>query len=242
MPSVLNPPVDVRLTVLPDVPCPYLPGRQQRLRAVNASSIDGDTYRAFMDVGFRRSGRMLYQNVCEGCQACVPLRVDIRAFAPSASQRRCARRNTDLTVVTDRPALSDEKFDLYARYVRLWHGRDSDADYESLETFLYDSPTKTIEFSYRDAADRLLAVGICDVSAASLSSVYFYFDPAEAQRGLGTFGALYEIDFCRKRQIPYYYLGFWVKDCAAMTYKANFRPNELLDETGTWRPAGDAPA
>ena len=100
------------------------------------------------------------------------------------------------------------------------------ADRESVAAFLYDSPTETLEFTYRDAAGRLLAVGICDVSANSLSSVYFYFDPAAARRGLGTLGALREIEFCRQHAIPYYYLGFWIHDCPAMAYKANFRPHE----------------
>jgi arginine-tRNA-protein transferase len=232
----IAPPVEVRLTVLPDVACPYLPGQVETLRAVMASGIDGETYRAFMDAGFRRSGKMIYQPVCRVCRACVPLRVPVAAFEPSASQRRCVRKNADLRVTVDVPRLSDEAFSLYARYVRDWHHKPEEADRNALRGFLYDSPTETVEFKYRDATGRLLAVGICDLSEHSLSSVYFYFDPAEAKRGLGTFGALFELDYCRRHAIDYYYLGYWVKDCAAMTYKASFRPNERLGEDGIWRP------
>ena len=232
--AVPQPPVSVSLTVLPDVPCPYLPGRIETLRAVMASSIDGDTYRAFMDAGFRRSGRMIYQPVCRECRECVPIRVPVHFFVPSKSQRRAWNRNQDLLVTIAAPQQTPEKFDLYARYVRDWHQRGEEADPDSLEQFLYDSPTDTLEFEYRTHDRRLIGVGICDVSGTSLSSVYFYFDPAESKRNLGTFSAVYEIEWARERGLNHYYLGYWIKDCAAMAYKASFRPNERLNERGQW--------
>jgi arginine-tRNA-protein transferase len=79
-------------------------------------------------------------------------------------------------------------------------------------------------------------VGICDVCNDSFSSVYFYHDPAEAKRGLGTFGALYEIEEARRMGIPHYYLGYWVDGCPTMHYKNAFRPNEVLHPDGVWRP------
>ena len=238
---MIEPPVPIGLTVLPDVPCPYLPGRVETLRAVMASRIDAGTYRAFMDAGFRRSGRMIYQPVCRDCRECRTIRLATADFVPTASQRRCFRKNGDLTVNVAAPLLTDEKADLYARYVREWHRRPDDGDAESLRRFLYDSPTDTLEFTYRDPAGRLLAVGICDVSAASLSSVYFYFDPADAARGLGTFGVLKEIEWARAAGIGYYYLGFWVRDCPDMSYKANFRPAEVLGEDGRFYAIDERP-
>ncbi len=229
-----NPPVQVRLQVLQPVACPYLPGRVETIRAVMASAIDADIYRAFMDAGFRRSGRMIYQPVCEACQECVPLRVDVGGFLPSDSQKRCVKKNRDLTVTWATPKLTDEKLDLYGRYVRDWHQRPDEAESTKLESFLYDSPTDTLEFEYRDLAHALLAVGICDISDTSLSSVYFYFDPAHKRRSLGTFGAVYEIEWARQRGLTHYYLGYWVRDCKAMAYKASFEPHELMDQDGRW--------
>ena len=109
--------------------------------------------------------------------------------------------------------------------------------FETFVEFLYRSPVETVEFTYRlpDESRRLIGVGICDVCEKSLSSVYFYFDPAEARRGLGTFSSLWEIDFARRNNIPYYYLGFWIRGCASMSYKCNFRPCEILHPDGLWR-------
>ena len=75
-------------------------------------------------------------------------------------------------------------------YVREWHGKEEDATAEAFVSFLYESPVGTIEMEYRDGSGRLLAVGICDRSESSLSSVYFYFDPAVARRAWDVWGAM----------------------------------------------------
>ena len=235
-------PVRLRLVTLPAHECPYLPGRMAMNRAFMVERLSAETYDKFMDAGFRRSGRVVYQPVCRGCRACVPIRVPVGPFHPGKSQRRCWRRNQDLVVsIDDSPTADDESFELYLRYMTHWHDGDSAAGTTRSEfiSFLYESPVHTIEFKYRDAAGRLLAVGICDVSQRALSSVYFYFDPSESRRGLGTFGALYEIEHARQAGIEHYYLGYWVGDCAAMRYKATFRPCEFLCGDGVWRAAAN---
>lgn len=232
----LPPPVDVPLVALPDHACPYLPDRNASDRAIWASEMPADLYEQFMDAGFRRSGKLLYQPACRGCRACISIRVCVNDFRPDKSQRRCGRRNADLNVTRGRPAFSQEKFALYRKYIRLWHGRLEVEASSSFEAFLYDSPlSTTTEFEYRDRSSRLLAAGICDVCPGSLSSVYFYFDPDESRRGLGTFGVLKEIEFAKSIGAPYYYLGYWVAGCGAMEYKKNFQPNEILRSDGIWQ-------
>ena len=135
--------------------------------------------------------------------------------------------------------MTDEKFDLYRRYVSRWHGKDEPETPEGLKAFLYSSPVDTVEYLYRDPAGKLLGVGICDVCSRSLSTVYFYHDPDASARGLGTFAALFEIEEARRLGIPYYYLGFWIDGCPTMHYKASFRPNEVLHPDGAWRPGED---
>ena len=236
------PPARVRLVTLPAHDCPYLPGRRATSRAFLASSMAPEVYHAFMDAAFRRSGRLVYQPICAGCRACMPIRVPVATFEPSKSQRRCWRKNQDLQVHIADPEPTQEKFDLYRRYQQEWHGKmgapggSGEDDWESFVGFLYDSPVQTLEFAYRDASGNLLGVGICDLAPQqSLSSVYFYHDPAESRRGLGTFSVLYEIGRARDVDLPYYYLGYWVAGCAAMEYKSTYRPCEVLHADGVWR-------
>ena len=237
-------PARVRLHVFPEHDCAYLPGRAARLRAFFAQRVDPDVYHDLMDAGFRRSGRMVYQPVCRGCRACVPIRVPVDRFRPNRSQRRCARRNADVHVAVAAPQPTREKFDLYHRYVRQWHGVADPGSRGEFESFLYDSPVDTIEFTYRAGGPggALLAVGVCDLCAPrSLSSVYFWFEPAQERRGLGTFGALAEIAHARALGVEHYYLGYWVQACAAMSYKSAFRPYQLLDTDGVWREIPSPP-
>lgn len=228
------------MTVLPEHECSYLPNRRATSRAVLTSRLPPLLYHDLMDAGFRRSGKLIYQPVCRGCRECRPIRVPVQRFRSSKSQRRCIRRNADLHVSIEPAQPSDEKFSVYLQYMAGWHAapRDSRSQFES---FLYDSPVDTIDFTYRDALGRLLAVGICDVCNRSLSSVYFYFQPAESRRGLGTFGAITEIECARSRGIPYYYLGYWIRGCRTMSYKNLFRPNEILCTDGVWRELGRVP-
>ncbi|MDB5294297.1 MAG: arginyl-tRNA-protein transferase, partial [Phycisphaerales bacterium] len=222
----------LRLADTGDHACPYLPGRTSTNRAFRAEHIPPLVYQAFMDAAFRRSGTIVYQPACRGCRACVPLRVPVATFTPSTSQRRAWRKNQDLTVTVGPPEPDAERFRLYCKYVTEWHGKsaggggedgagDDEESYDAFASFLYESPVETLEWRYRDPAGRLVGVGICDLSDVSLSSVYFYHDPAEARRGLGTFAALYEIEECRRLGVPYYYLGYWVDGCGAMSYRAS---------------------
>ncbi len=225
---------------MPEHPCPYFPDRVARYRAVRTQQIDPDIYHQFMNVNFRRSGTVLYQPICRTCSDCVQIRVPVEKFQPRKSHRRCWRANADLYVDVGPPVLSTEKFDLYRRYVLDWHGDvsiDGEPTEEDLHRFLYDSPAETLEFTYRDKTGRLLAVGICDVSVDALSSVYFYFDPTESRRGLGCFGALWEIEWARRHTIAHYYLGYWIKDCLKMDYKLTYQPAEILSSAGEWLPA-----
>lgn len=235
----LPPPVDVPMVEIPEPACGYFPDRASLTRAFSVGHMPGEIYQQFLDAGFRRSGRIIYQPVCRGCRACVPIRVPVESFSPSRSQRRTRRRNADLRIMIGPPEPTEEKFALYRHYQA---GRHPDGpmecSWDSFVDYLYDSPIDTIECEYRDPRGRLLAVGICDLCPDLLSTVYFYYDPEESRRGLGTFGALQEIELTRRLGLSYYYLGYWITGCRTMEYKATFRPYEVLDADGVWRPPG----
>lgn len=232
----LPPPVNIPLTVVPEHSCPYLPDRVCQTRAFGAWDFPPDLYHRFMDANFRRSGRIFYQPICPGCRLCMQIRVPVDRFTPDKSQRRCRRRNADLALSIDKPRATTEKFDLYRRYIAHRHAGPMSADSRSdFESFLYDSPVESIEMCYRAPDGRLLAVGLCDLCPQSLSSVYFYFDPAESCRSLGTYGVLREIQTAQDLSIPHYYLGYWISGCRTMQYKASFRPCQVLHPDGLWR-------
>src|SRR6266478_19540 len=87
------------------------------------------------------------------------------------------------------------------------------------------SPTGTL--------GRLRMVSIIDVLADGLSSVYTFYDPDEVHASFGTYNVMWQIAQCRALQLPYLYLGYWIEQSTKMSYKANFRPVEML-RRGHW--------
>jgi len=157
----------------------------------------------------------------------------VNEFAPTRSMRRVRRRNADVRVEPCTPVPTCEKHALYARYLACQHDGAMSAEFDAYVEFLYDSPFETVEFVYR-LGDRIIGVSLADGCADGLSSVYMYFDPDQGRRSLGTFSILWEIDECRRRGLPYYYLGYFVAGCRTMAYKARFRPNQVLVANRRW--------
>jgi arginine-tRNA-protein transferase len=216
-------------------PCPYLPGRAARQVLVRPPEFAPGLYHAFLDLNYRRLGDLVYRPACEGCRECRSLRVLVGEFRPSRGQRRCRARNPDVSVEIAEPAPTDEKHALYRRYLEGRHDGQMSGRREEFEAFLYAAPPLTREFVYR-ADGRIIGVGLADVEPQALSAVYFYFDPDQAARSPGVLNVLFLIDECRRRGVPFLYLGYYVAGSPAMAYKADYRPNEVLGADGRWGP------
>lgn len=219
-------------------PCPYLDGRVESKIVTELSGRGAEElHNRLVLAGFRRSHGLAYRPACRGCDACVPVRVPVATFEPDRTQRRIARRNADLMVEELPPRATSEQYALFRRYQR---GRHHDGgmalmgarDYrEMVEESAVD--TRVIEFRAPDG--RLVAVALTDYVADGLSGVYKFFDPDEARRSPGVAVILWHIARARALGLPHAYLGYWIADCAKMTYKANYRPLEALGPDG-WRP------
>jgi len=219
--------------VSPERHCPYLPDKKARSEAYSVDQLDSGVYERLLTCGFRRSGRVVYRPRCRGCGECRQIRVPIESFRPTRSMRRVIRRNADVIVEVGRPAPDREKFAVYCRYLDAKHDESMTRSYDTFCEFLYDSPMETCEFRYH-LNGRLMGVSIADRLSRGLSSVYMYFDPEFAERSPGTFSVLWEIDYCRRAGLTYYYLGFYVAGSATMSYKGRFRPNEILVGDDRW--------
>jgi leucyl-tRNA---protein transferase len=217
----------------PPFPCPYLSGRNARNLIVVPSPMVPGVYHSLMDLNFRRLGAVFYRPACPGCEECRSIRVPVADFHVSRAQRRCLRRNADVTVSVAPPAPSEEKRQLYKRYLEQRHDGQMDGSPSEFYGFLYSSTVQTLEVCYR-AEDRLLGVGVVDIEPEAMSAVYCYFDPEPRERSLGVFNVLWLLAECRRRGIPHLYLGYYVSGSQKMSYKSRYRPYELLAADGGW--------
>src|ERR1700761_7632274 len=106
------------------LPCPYLPGRVERklfTRLTAKMETDTEINSTLTRAGFRRSHDIVYRPACSECNACVPVRIPVKAFAPSRSLKRVAAINRDLTLEIAGTQITDEQYDLFAAYQSARH-------------------------------------------------------------------------------------------------------------------------
>jgi arginyl-tRNA--protein-N-Asp/Glu arginylyltransferase len=218
----------------PRSPCPYLPGRDSRLVALRPERLTPGLYRLFLDLNFRRLGAIVYRPACEDCRRCRQIRVDGRQVRPSRAQRRCLGRNADVLAETGRPEATEEKHGVYRRYLVARHDGQMSGSWEEFREFLHETPPFTREVVFR-VGERLLGAGVFDAGQEALSAVYFYFDPDLSARSPGTLNVLWLVEECRRRDVPWLYLGYHVAGSPSMAYKAGFRPHQVLSDDGQWR-------
>ena len=218
-------------------PCSYLPGQLARSQVATPSFlITAQVYSELVQRGFRRSGTFTYRPRCDACRACVPVRVEVASFTPSRVQRRVAKHHHNLEVSLHTLKDDCEKhFALYQRYQKMRH-RDDGMENDSREqyrNFLLQSHVDSMLVEFRENGV-LRMVSIIDILEDGLSSVYTFYDPEVAQASFGTYSILWQIELCRKLELDYLYLGYWIKESGKMAYKANFRPLQGLVE-GEWQ-------
>jgi arginine-tRNA-protein transferase len=225
--------------------CPYLPGREERKVFTH---LVGRRAREINDLltqgGFRRSQTIAYRPACEGCRACVSVRVLVDAFSPSRNMRRVLEANADLVGDMRTNLPTSEQYSLFRTYLDARHGDGGMADMTVLDyaMMVEDSHVETRVVEYRRrgpdsgitrrGAGPLVAAGLTDVLADGLSMVYSFYDPEEERRSLGTFMILDHIERARRMGLPYVYLGYWVDGSKKMAYKARFLPQERLTTQG----------
>ena len=194
-------------------------------------------HEALSQAGFRRSQDLAYRPACDGCNACVPVRIPVADFAPGKTQRRIAKRNLGVTGRAMPPIATREHFALFRRYLIARHpgGGMADMGFADYRAMVEDTPVDSHLVEYRDTDGSLYGICLTDRMADGLSLVYSFFDPDWSGRSPGTFVILWHVERAREMGLDYVYLGYWIEDSSKMAYKARFTPIEALTPIGWQR-------
>lgn len=166
----------------------------------------------------------------------LPLRVRLPDFRPSSSQARVLKKNRDVEISVDSPAISNEVVELFHRHKQ----RFDEHVPESIYTFVSRHsriPTKLYQLTARRDGE-IVAVSFFDRGVESVSAIYACFDPAEENRSLGIFTMLKVIEWATSQGMLYYYPGYAYVGPSFYDYKKRFSALECFDWRGEWRPYG----
>ncbi|HEX4177308.1 MAG TPA: arginyltransferase, partial [Rhizomicrobium sp.] len=190
----------------PGGPCPYLPGKTERkVFARLGGNLAQPLSEALTHSGFRRSQSIAYRPACEGCAACVSVRIRADAFEPSRSQKRILKRGRDLIRAEVAAEATREQFALLRTYLDSRHpgGGMSDMGLFDYVAMVEETPVETHILEYRGEDGTLLACALTDVLRDGLSMVYSFYHPGEIARSLGTHMILDHVAEAQRRGLSY---------------------------------------
>ncbi|QOG13006.1 arginyltransferase [Arcobacter sp. FWKO B] len=192
-----------------------------------------EQYLDMLQKGWRRFGKMHFVPICESCTKCTSMRIVVDDFKFSKSQKRVLNKNKDTKVFIQPPSVSYEHIELYNKY----HEYMSDKkgwSYNPIEIGEYirsyvDGKNSGFarEILYFDE-NKLIGVALVDILDAGISAIYCYYDHDYEERSIGQFSILFQIKIAQELNIPYIYLGYWIKDHFSMGYKEKYHPFEIL--------------
>jgi leucyl-tRNA---protein transferase len=225
-------------------PCPYLPDRVSRLPLrLPSRPLTGAELDQRLEQGDRRQGFVLYRPRCPSCRACEPIRLPVADYSFTRRERRIlSRGNRALTVRIGPPQVDERRVEIYNRHKLGRNLRDGQPpiDAEGYRDFLVATCCDSFELSFY-LGELLIGISVLDRAADSLSAVYTCYDPAYSTYSLGTYSILKQLQLCQAEGLTHLYLGLYIAECTKMTYKAEFKPHERM-QNGQWvyepRPVG----
>lgn len=217
----------------PPSPCHYLPHKLWQFDYFFASELDARELGILLEKGWRKFGYYYFRPACPDCRECIPLRVLVNDYKTTKSQKRIINKNQNLLVQFRPLHYSERIYDIYINHSFNRFGKDDGNPNDFISSFLTEScPSFQSEYYLNDW---LIAVGFIDQAMDGLSSVYFIYDTEFGHLGLGSYSIIREINHALDLGLPYYYLGYYIKECDKMAYKKRFRPYECFNwEKGCW--------
>ncbi len=191
----------------------------------NASSLDTSE---LIERGYRRFGKMYFRPICEGCDECQSIKVDVDEFEFSKSQRRVIKKASFIKSYVQTPTLTQAHLDLFEKYhlhmkgKRDWKYQETTPEHYH-NSFVSGHGEFGYEVLYFDE-DKLIGVDLIDVLDDGISSIYFYYDPDYETYSLGKLSLYYQIKYAQQHSKKWIYLGYYVKECQSLSYKTHYKP------------------
>ncbi|HMA99650.1 MAG TPA: hypothetical protein VKS21_01560 [Spirochaetota bacterium] len=217
-------------------PCPYLPGKTftaGQFISLNMSAADMDDLLA---QGYRHFGNYFFRPECR-CQACIPLRIDIKKYKRHRSHKRLLKKNACFKTRIVKAAPDKTRFHIYQQHKQRFEKESADSFASFVSSFYKDLGfNKELEFYYEN---KLIALSFIDIGVRSVSAVYCCYLPEYGFLSPGKYSIIKEIELAQQLGKDFLYLGFYIKNNRHMCYKLDYYPCQLRLQDN-WVEAVDA--
>lgn len=224
--------------------CSYLENREQTMQYKVIDSCSSTEVQELIERGYRRFGKMYFRPECVSCNECKSIKIDVANYNFSKSERRVLKKSKTLNIYIQKPSLSKQHLSLFKEY-HLYMQKKKGWEYSSTSaehyynSFVDGHGDYGYEILYFHE-EKLIGVDLIDILQDGISSIYFYYHPDYAHLSLGKLSLLYQIAQAQEKKKKWIYLGYYVKDCSSLSYKADYKPyltlegNPSLEELYSW--------
>jgi arginine-tRNA-protein transferase len=186
-------------------------------QAIKSSELDN-----YLAEGWFRMGQTIFTtnflNFKHQFYSAIWLRINLKTWQPTKAQQKLRKQNAAFNVVIDRAYLSAEKESLFAKYKKSVAFEAS----ASLDQLLYGKGTNdvynTFEVNIFDD-ERLIAIGYFDIGETSAAGISSFYDPDYKKFSLGKFLIYLKMEYCKQKDLQYFYPGYFVPGYSAFDYK-----------------------
>lgn len=212
--------------------CSYLENSQQTTHYKIIENCSTNQCQNLIERGFRRFGKMYFRPTCSTCNECQSIKIDVQNFTFSKSMRRVMKKASHIRSYIQKPTLTKEHLALFEKYHLFMHEKKGwDYNQTTAQSYYNSFVNGHNEFGYEVLyfdEERLVGVDLVDVLEDGVSSIYFYYDPEYTPYSLGKLSLYNQIKFAAKSNKKWIYLGYYVKDCPSLSYKAHYKPYTTL--------------
>ena len=224
--------------------CSYIPDHEQTTHYKIIQECDIEYNAHLIERGWRRFGNMYFRPMCEGCSACESIKINVNSYQFSKSERRVMKKNTHIKTVLRKPTASHAHIALFEKYHNHMHERRGwDKQPINIKNYYMSFVNGYNEYGYEVLyfdGEKLIAVDLIDILPNGISSIYFYYDPDYQHLSLGKYSMLRQISYAKNNHLEWIYMGYYVKACQSLAYKADYKPFLTLEgspnesELPTW--------
>lgn len=159
-----------------DIGCPYGLPYIATFHQATFAPLSERAMELFLAAGYRRNGNCMYTMLCNGCTACIPIRLHPAEFSANRNQKRALSKNHDLekTLLPLQPTKED--YLLCEKFLQSRYPRENNTAKGYYRDFFLNTIVNSAQLQYR-LGDRLIGTAIIDIGYNWLNAVYFYFDP-----------------------------------------------------------------